>query len=146
MEGVTDQEKVLLGRYAKYLELGSGYFEIQRTKPQTLGYSLNDSPVGLAGWIIEKFHSWTDDEKDKLIVSLEDVLSIVSLYWFSESITSSMRLYNENGREGFSKSKVEVPTGQWVLQLLILKTLPSHSRYKVSLRKLLILKTNIKKL
>ncbi len=111
MEGVTDQEKVLLGRYAKYLELGSGYFEIQRTKPQTLGYSLNDSPVGLAGWIIEKFHSWTDDEKDKLIVSLEDVLSIVSLYWFSESITSSMRLYNENGREGFSKSKVEVPTG-----------------------------------
>ena len=111
MEGVTDQEKVLLGRYAKYLELGSGSFEIQRTKPQTLGYSLNDSPVGLAGWIIEKFHSWTDDEKDKLIVSLEDVLSIVSLYWFSESITSSMRLYNENGREGFSKSKVEVPTG-----------------------------------
>ena len=111
MEGVTDQEKVLLGRYAKYLELGSGYFEIQRTKPQTLGYSLNDSPVGLAGWIIEKFHSWTDDEKDKLIVSLEDVLSIVSLYWFSESITSSIRLYNENGREGFSKSKVEVPTG-----------------------------------
>tara|TARA_B100001027_G_scaffold210546_1_gene177809 strand:+ start:169 stop:1293 length:1125 start_codon:yes stop_codon:yes gene_type:complete len=111
MEGVTDQEKVLLGRYAKYLELGSGYFEIQRTKPQTLGYSLNDSPVGLAGWIIEKFHSWTNDEKDKLIVSLEDVLSIVSLYWFSESITSSMRLYNENGREGFSKSKVEVPTG-----------------------------------
>ena len=111
MEGVTDQEKVLLGRYAKYLELGSGYFEIQRTKPQTLGYSLNDSPVGLAGWIIEKFHSWTDDERDKLIVSLEDVLSIVSLYWFSESITSSMRLYNENGREGFSKSKVEVPTG-----------------------------------
>jgi len=111
MEGVTDQEKVLLGRYAKYLELGSGHFEIQRTKPQTLGYSLNDSPVGLAGWIIEKFHSWTDDEKDKLIVSLEDVLSIVSLYWFSESITSSIRLYNENGREGFSKSKVEVPTG-----------------------------------
>ncbi len=111
MVGVTEQEKVLLGRYAKYLELGSGYFEIQRTKPQTLGYSLNDSPVGLAGWIIEKFHSWTDDEKDKLIVSLEDVLSIVSLYWFSESITSSMRLYNENGREGFSKSKVEVPTG-----------------------------------
>ena len=111
MEGVTDQEKVLLGRYAKYLELGSGYFEIQRTKPQTLGYSLNDSPVGLAGWIIEKFHSWTDDERDKLIVRLDDVLSIVSLYWFSESITSSMRLYNENGREGFSKSKVEVPTG-----------------------------------
>ena len=111
MEGVTDQEKVLLGRYAKYLELGSGYFEIQRTKPQTLGYSLNDSPVGLAGWIIEKFHSWTDDEKDKLIVSLDDVLSIVSLYWFSESITSSMRLYNENGRGGFSKSKIEVPTG-----------------------------------
>ena len=111
MEGVTEQEQVLLARYAKYLELGSGYFEIQRTKPQTLGYSLNDSPVGLAGWIIEKFHSWTDDEKNKLIVSLEDVLSIVSLYWFSESITSSMRLYNENGREGFTKSKVDVPTG-----------------------------------
>ena len=111
MEGVTEQEQVLLARYAKYLELGSGYFEIQRTKPQTLGYSLNDSPVGLAGWIIEKFHSWTDDEKNKLVVSLEDVLSIVSLYWFSESITSSMRLYNENGREGFTKSRVYVPTG-----------------------------------
>ena len=111
MEGVTEHEQALLGRYAKYLELGSGYFEIQRTKPQTLGYSLNDSPVGLAGWIIEKFHSWTDDEKDKLMVSLEDVISIVSLYWFSESITSSMRLYNENGREGFSKSRINVPTG-----------------------------------
>jgi hypothetical protein len=44
----------------KYQATGYGYFAIQSTKPQTVGYGLNDSPVGLAAWIIEKFHGWTE--------------------------------------------------------------------------------------
>ena len=67
------------------------------TKPQSLGYALNDSPVGLAGWIVEKFHSWTNDDLDRMVINDDEVLAIVSLYWFTQSITSSMRLYYENG-------------------------------------------------
>ena len=102
MENVTENEQKLLANYDKYKEQGFGYYEIQKTKPQTLGYGLNDSPVGLAAWIVEKFYGWFDGEDNKLVVSDDEVLAIVSLYWFTQSITSSARLYKENGDLGFS--------------------------------------------
>ena len=109
MEGVTPEEVKGMENFKKYQEKGYGYFAIQSTKPQTIGYSLNDSPVGLAAWIIEKFHAWASKESDQLVVPLDEVLAIISLYWFTESITSSARLYYENGPLGFSLNKVTQP-------------------------------------
>ena len=73
-----------------------GYGRIQGTKPQTLGYGLHDSPVGLAAWIAEKFHGWTqhDGEHEKA-VSRDEILTDISIYWFTATITSSARYYYE---------------------------------------------------
>jgi pimeloyl-ACP methyl ester carboxylesterase len=80
-----------------------GYQQIQGTKPQTLGVALNDSPAGLASWIVEKFHGWSDiDHRLPAGFGLEEkftkdeILTNISLYWFSGSITSSARIYFEN--------------------------------------------------
>ena len=109
MEGVSSEEERLLSNYDKYKQEGFGYYEIQKTKPQTVGYALNDSPIGLAAWIVEKFYGWFDGEENKLVVSDEEVQAIISLYWFSESITSSARIYKENGDLGFSFEKISQP-------------------------------------
>jgi hypothetical protein len=109
MEGVSAEEAEGMKNIEKYQTTGYGYFAIQSTKPQTVGYGLNDSPVGLAAWIIEKFHGWTKDSTDKLVVSLDEILAIVSLYWYTESITSSARFYYENGPLGFTFNPVSQP-------------------------------------
>ena len=59
--------------------------------------------------IIEKFHGWTKEDTDKLVVSLDEILAIVSLYWYTESITSSARFYFENGPLGFTFNPVSQP-------------------------------------
>ena len=109
MDGVSPEEAKGMQNFEKYQETGYGYFAIQSTKPQTLGYGLNDSPVGLAAWIIEKFHGWANQESAQLVVPLDEILAIISLYWYTESITSSARFYLENGPIGFSFNKVNQP-------------------------------------
>ena len=106
---VNSLDASLRSTYEKYKSHGFGYYEIQKTKPQTVGYGLNDSPVGLAAWIVEKFYGWFDGEENKLVVSNDEVLAIISLYWFTETITSSARLYKENGDLGFSFEKISQP-------------------------------------
>jgi pimeloyl-ACP methyl ester carboxylesterase len=108
---LSEEEIKGLENFEKYQKTGLGYYQIQMTKPQSLGYALNDSPVGLAGWIVEKFHSWTNDNLDRIVINDDEVLAIVSLYWFTQSITSSMRLYYENGIISFSPNYIETPTG-----------------------------------
>ena len=109
MDGITDHELAMLENYNKYKENGFGYYEIQKTKPQTIGYGLNDSPVGLAAWISEKFYGWFEGNDNNLVVTNDEVLGIISLYWFTESITSSARLYKENGDFGFSFNSIKQP-------------------------------------
>ena len=94
-----------------------GYQHIQGTKPQTLGYGLNDSPAGLAGWITEKFHRWTQHDGDlESAVSRDELLTNISIYWFTQSITSSVRMYFESrhySQHDDSRpfpQRVEVPT------------------------------------
>lgn len=75
----------------------TGYFHEQATKPETLGFALSDSPVGLAAWIVEKFQGWSDPGRfieDKY--SRDDLLTNVMIYWLTNTITSSMRLYKES--------------------------------------------------
>ena len=84
-----------------------GYQHIQGSKPQTLGYALNDSPVGLAAWITEKFHKWTHHTGNhEDAISKDEILTDVSIYWFTQSITSSVRMYYESRRyEGKAVSR-----------------------------------------
>lgn len=100
----------------------TGYMHIQATKPDTAGRGLNDSPVGLAAYILEKFSTWTDPEFRKLEdgglerkYSLDDLLTNVMIYWTSGCIISSMRFYKENFGKGLNqphaKLPVHVPTG-----------------------------------
>ena len=72
----------------------TGYIQIQGTRPQTLAYGLTDSPAGLAAWIAEKFHVWTDHAGDlETAVSRDDLLANISLYWFTGAIGSSFWPY-----------------------------------------------------
>ena len=90
---------------------------IQSTKPQTLSYGLNDSPVGLAGWIIEKFNSWSDNDGDiENSFTKDELITNIMIYWVSQTINSSIRTYAENARATYmgglrSSQKVSVPTG-----------------------------------
>ena len=78
---------------------GNGYVAIQSTRPLTLAYSLVDSPTGLLAWIGEKFWAWTDHDGDFLgAVSRDDLLTNVSIYWFTGTGGSSARMYYESLR------------------------------------------------
>ncbi len=113
---VTARERELLDYAARHQRDGTGYMMLQNTKPQSLGYGLYDSPVGLCAWITEKFHDWSDCRGDiRNAVSWDRLLTNVSLYWFTRSIVSSLRLYKETdvaGRSGaLRRPSVNVPLG-----------------------------------
>ncbi len=94
--GVTDDERALRAERVEAFAEGSAYQDIQGTKPQTLGVGLNDSPAGLAAWIVEKFHGWSDNDGNVEDAFTKDqVLANVTLYWVTGSITSSARIYYE---------------------------------------------------
>eukprot|EP01126_Amoeba_proteus_P065784 TRINITY_DN940_c0_g1_i1.p1 TRINITY_DN940_c0_g1~~TRINITY_DN940_c0_g1_i1.p1 ORF type:complete len:251 (+),score=56.03 TRINITY_DN940_c0_g1_i1:693-1445(+) len=95
---LPEEELSAWGRQTDLEQLlrNTGYFHLQATKPQTIGYALNDSPVGLAAYIIEKFETWSDSGGDiETRFSKDDLLTNVMLYWATQSITSSMRFYFE---------------------------------------------------
>uniref|UniRef100_A0A3P8WPY6 Epoxide hydrolase n=1 Tax=Cynoglossus semilaevis TaxID=244447 RepID=A0A3P8WPY6_CYNSE len=100
----------------------SGYMHIQATKPDTVGRGLNDSPVGLATYILEKFSTWTNRDFRNLNdggltrkFSLDDLLTNVMIYWVAQCIIPSMRFYKENLSKGLdaphARIPVKVPTG-----------------------------------
>jgi len=83
------------------------------TKPQTLAVGLNDSPIGLLAWILEKFHSWSGVDRDlSEKFSKDELLTNVTLYWITRTISSSIRIYYEFCREDFSLPRLKkVPVG-----------------------------------
>jgi len=93
---------------------GGGYEAILGTRPQTMGYLLDDSPAGLAAFIIEKFHEWTEGPDERCALSLDLMLTNVMLYWVNRAGASSSRLYWER-RQHFEttlpRQRVTVPTG-----------------------------------
>ena len=113
-EGVSDEERERRAERAAAFSDGRGYQSIQGSKPQTLGYGLNDSPAGLAAWIVEKFHAWSDNDGDvESAFTKDEMLTNITLYWVTETITSSSRLYYESGntRPTRAVGYIEVPTG-----------------------------------
>jgi microsomal epoxide hydrolase len=87
-----------------------GYAEIQGTMPQTIGYALDDSPAGLAAWILEKFRTWSDCEGDLLrSYTWDQLLTNISIYWFTQTASSSARIYYEMRQSQINFDLVEIP-------------------------------------
>jgi epoxide hydrolase len=110
---LTEREQRGLHAAQHYRRVDSGYTVQQRTRPQTLGYGLADSPAGQCAWILDKFWSWTDCAGDPVAtLGADRILDIVSTYWFTNSAASSARLYWETVRDPTaSRLAMPVPTG-----------------------------------
>jgi pimeloyl-ACP methyl ester carboxylesterase len=109
-------EKQRLQLFKHYFKEMMGYAQIQGTRPKTLAYGLNDSPVGQLAWIVEKFKEWTDPSAalPEDAVAIDKILTNVSLYWFTGSAGSSANLYYETLHDPRLKKrppKSRVPTG-----------------------------------
>jgi pimeloyl-ACP methyl ester carboxylesterase len=113
--GLSEKEMVGLMEMQRFMNEETGYQRIQGTKPQTLGYALNDSPAGLAAWIVEKFRTWSDCNGNvESRFSKDELLANITLYWVTQTATSSARLYCEAMRAGMFPPRgirIEVPTG-----------------------------------
>jgi epoxide hydrolase len=115
---LTEREQASIKRLEARNRTSSAYSQIQATMPQTLGYSLVDSPVGLCAWILEKVWNWSDHEGELWeVLSPDQVLDNITLYWLTRSGASSARLYWESISEvtaWFTRpggEPITVPTG-----------------------------------
>jgi pimeloyl-ACP methyl ester carboxylesterase len=112
--GVAERELDWIAAAAEFARVGAGYQKVQQTQPQSLAYGLTDSPSGLAGWIVEKFRSWSDCGGDVLSrFTRDELLTNITIYWVTNTINSSMRLYRETyeARSSRLKQRVKVPVG-----------------------------------
>jgi epoxide hydrolase len=111
-EHPTAEEKRAMAQLHAFATDGSGYFRQQTTRPQTVGYALADSPAGQAAWIYEKFQMWTDNSGEpESVLSQDEMLDTIALYWLTDTAASSARMYWENSSAGFSGGKLDLPVG-----------------------------------
>ena len=109
---LSDDEQAAMERLSYYQKWDSGYSKQQSTRPQTLGYGLVDSPIGQLAWIVEKFWSWMDcDGHPENVLTRDELLDNVMLYWCTGSGASSARLYWESFSSFDNLDRVELPTG-----------------------------------
>jgi pimeloyl-ACP methyl ester carboxylesterase len=101
--GLTDVEKAAFESLSDLYKKGGGYAAMMVTRPQTVGYALADSPVGQAAWIYDKFAAWTHTGGEpERALSKDDMLDDITLYWLTNSATSSAQLYWENNNNNFN--------------------------------------------
>ena len=122
MGDLTEAEQSALAGMNHYQEWDSGYSKQQSTRPQTVGYGLADSPAGQAAWILEKFWSWTDcNGHPENVLTRDELLDNVMLYWLPGTAASSARLYWESFRSP-SLEPVAIPTGCSIFPKEIFRT------------------------
>jgi pimeloyl-ACP methyl ester carboxylesterase len=123
------EEITFAQRAQQWYDEKGGYWHVQATQPQTLGFGLNDSPIGLAAWLIDKYRNWADcDGVVERRFTREELLTMVSLYWFTETIASSCRMYLEVRRAPLAfrpGERITVPCG--VLHLAKEEPMPPRS-------------------
>lgn len=108
----TEEEQQALAALTTHQRWGTGYSEQQSTRPQTVGYGLADSPVGQMAWIVEKFAAWMDcDGNPESVLSRDELIDNVMMYWVTNSGASSARLYWESFKTLDATGRVELPTG-----------------------------------
>jgi pimeloyl-ACP methyl ester carboxylesterase len=122
---LTSEEKTFLADMDHFRREETGYQWIQGTRPQTLAYGLNDSPAGLAAWIVEKFRTWSDCNGDvETRFTKDDLLTNIMVYWITQSINSSTRLYYESRHHPWrpdTTKRIETPTAAAIFPREILK-------------------------
>ncbi len=110
--GDADDPEVAAARDAqKRFGDEAGYLHIQRTRPGTLGYALADSPVGQAAWIYEKLHAWSDRDGEADVLTRDEIIDTVMLYWLSNAGGSSARLYREGMADAALSHAIDLPVG-----------------------------------
>ncbi len=115
MNELSEKEQSALAAMNYYNEWDSGYSKQQSTRPQTVAYGLSDSPVGQMSWIIEKFYSWTDcvqegEKKLESVLTKNELLDNVMIFWLTNSSASSARLYWESFNNP-NFDPINTPTG-----------------------------------
>jgi len=111
-ENLSAGEAEMLKALKYYDRWDSGYSRQQATRPQSLGYGLADSPVGQAAWIYEKLWAWMDCGGDPLsVLSYDEILDNIMLYWLPNAAASSARLYWESFFGGFGAAELHLPVG-----------------------------------
>jgi pimeloyl-ACP methyl ester carboxylesterase len=108
---LNDAERARFERITQYMDEGSGYAQIQSTRPQTVAYALTDSPVGQLGWIMERFQDWTHADVPEDAVDRDRMLTNVMLYWLTGTAGSAANLYYEVKHSGEWPEPSGVPTG-----------------------------------
>jgi pimeloyl-ACP methyl ester carboxylesterase len=118
LDDLTERERAALASLEQAAESDSGYSLEQGTRPQTIGYALVDSPAALCAWIIEKFQAWTDCGGDlESVLTRDELLDNLMLYWLPRTGASSARLYWESIGQvnewisGAARDTVDMPTG-----------------------------------
>jgi pimeloyl-ACP methyl ester carboxylesterase/GNAT superfamily N-acetyltransferase len=123
---ITESELAAITASIERTRDGTAYMELQSTRPHSLGFGLDDSPLGLAGWILEKFHAWCDI-RDGMPISIDRLIDNLMFYWLTGTATSAARLYCESARAGTGAldqwtGRVDVPTGYAVYPGELLQT------------------------
>ena len=111
-DDLTEIELKALEGWQYYQDWDSGYSKQQSTRPQSIGYGLVDSPIGLAAWIIEKYWAWTDSDGDpENVLSKDEMLDNIMVYWLNAAGSSSARIYWESFGGGLGTEPIETPMG-----------------------------------
>jgi epoxide hydrolase len=116
LAGQPEEDREAVERTKAISEEGSGYLKLQSNRPQTIAYSLTDSPVGQLAWIVENFKEWTDQaaELPEDAVDLDQLLTNVSIYWFTGTGASAARFLYETAHSTEWGAPGKVPQG-WAL-------------------------------
>lgn len=130
---LTELEQVYVGKAHRLWSREAAYSMLQASKPQTIGYSLADTPIGQCAWIIEKFHGWTDNTGlPESAVARDRLLDNIGLYWFQNLGASAARLYWESTNAAVADhSAVTVPSGYTVFPAEILAASERWARLRL---------------
>ncbi len=110
--GVTAEERKRYEKRRDELQTHRAYAAIQGTRPQTLGYALNDSPAGLAAWVVDKFWAWSDHGGNlERSFSKDELLTNIMIYWVTETPPSAARIYFEQQFHTGGRKAGRVPVG-----------------------------------
>lgn len=103
---LSPEERNYKSNAKKWLQQEGAYINIQSTKPQTLAHLLSDSPAGMAAWITEKYHDWSEWN----LLTMDDLLDCCTLYWVTNTAATSIRAYYGNSFTLPPMPPINVPT------------------------------------
>jgi pimeloyl-ACP methyl ester carboxylesterase len=107
---LSDKEKAAFEQLDTFYKKNTGYSAMMVTRPQTVGYGLSDSPIGLAAWMYDKFAQWTySGGEPERVLTKDEMLDDITLYWVTNTAISSARLYWENNANNFNAVDISIP-------------------------------------